>query len=149
VREQPFECGTDGPRMIVVGADGSETSVHAVASALGMARRQRCRLTIVYAVTSSLFSGIAPEVAGELERTSDEYIAELRGEVRRAADEMGVPITLVCRRGEPGTVLRAVAAEVRADMVVGAASTPAGHRFVGSIGTRLVKLGRWPVVVVP
>jgi nucleotide-binding universal stress UspA family protein len=29
------------------------------------------------------------------------------------------------------------------------ASEQAGHRLVGSIATRLVRLGEWPVTVVP
>ncbi|WP_442934586.1 universal stress protein [Micromonospora sp. CPCC 205739] len=34
-------------------------------------------------------------------------------------------------------------------MVVVGASGQAGHRLVGSVATRLVRTGRWPVVVVP
>lgn len=32
--------------------------------------------------------------------------------------------------------------------VVGA-STSAGHRFAGSVATKLIKTGHWPVLVVP
>ena len=35
------------------------------------------------------------------------------------------------------------------DMVVVGASEHAGHRLVGSIATRLVRAGLWPVTVVP
>jgi nucleotide-binding universal stress UspA family protein len=38
---------------------------------------------------------------------------------------------------------------MKADLVVVGLSTQAGHRFVGSIATRLARLGRWPVVIVP
>ncbi|HEU4946748.1 MAG TPA: hypothetical protein VFT31_06325 [Kribbella sp.] len=35
-----FELGTDGPRLVVVGVDGSRTSLRARAYAAGVARRQ-------------------------------------------------------------------------------------------------------------
>ena len=43
-----FDFGTDGPSLILVGVDGSRTSLRAAAYAGGLARRQRCRLLAVY-----------------------------------------------------------------------------------------------------
>ena len=42
---EDFELGTDGPKMIVVGLDGSRTSWRAASYANGLARRQRSRVT--------------------------------------------------------------------------------------------------------
>src|SRR4051794_40682070 len=64
--------------MIVVGADGSETSARAVAVALGAARRQRCQLSAVHVVTRSLLTGLAREMAGEVDRAGEEMAAEMR-----------------------------------------------------------------------
>ena len=135
-----FERGTDGPRVIMVGVDGSPTSVHAAAYACGLARRQRCRLVVVHVLSPGAAS-VAATVA--------ELTADLRAEVRRAAEELGVPTTFLTRRGDPYAELRDAANAVKADMVVVGVSTKAGHRFVGSVAVRLVRLGRWPVVVVP
>ena len=52
----------DGPRTIVVGVDGSTSSMRAAAYAVGMARRQQCRLVAVFVRTlpSSLLPLAAP-----------------------------------------------------------------------------------------
>ena len=87
--------------------------------------------------------------AGAVQRTHDELADELRRECRRGAEEWGIPVTLLvpARRRVRGA--GAAADEFQADMVVVGASEQAGHRLVGSVATRLVRAGRWPVVVVP
>jgi nucleotide-binding universal stress UspA family protein len=144
-----FERGTDGPRVIMVGVDGSSTSVHAAAYACGLARRQRCRLVVVHVVSPGAFTTLAGAAAAAVAATLAELTADLRAEIRRAAEELGVPTTFITRRGDPYVELRDAANAVKADMVVVGVSTKAGHRFVGSVAVRLVRLGRWPVVVVP
>jgi nucleotide-binding universal stress UspA family protein len=42
-----------------------------------------------------------------------------------------------------------MAAKTHADAVVIGASEHLGHRIVGSLATRLVRAGKWPVIVVP
>jgi nucleotide-binding universal stress UspA family protein len=144
-----FERGTDGPRVILVGVDGSPTSVHAAAYACGLARRQRCRLVVVFVAATPVLAAITGVSAAAVARTSVELSAELRDEMRRSAEELGVPTTFVTRRGDPYVELRDTATAVKADLVVVGVSSQAGHRFVGSVAVRLVRLGRWPVVVVP
>jgi nucleotide-binding universal stress UspA family protein len=146
----PFEVGTDGPRVILVGIDGSTTASRAGAYAGGLARRQRSRLVVVYVVAPSMLAGIASTaVAGVREQAAADLIAEFRQQIKGWAAELNVPITFVVRRGDPFHELRQAAARARADMVVVGASEQAGHRLVGSIATRLVRLGEWPVTVVP
>lgn len=145
-----YEHGTDGPRVIMVGLDGSRTSAHAAAYAAGMARRQRCRLVVVFVgVHHTLGTAMYGAAAAAVANTVEELAATLRAEVRRAAEELCVPTTFIVRRGDPYVELREAADQMKADMVVIGASAKASHRFVGSIATRLVRLGRWPVVVVP
>lgn len=51
-----FELGTDGPRLVVVGVDGSRTSLRARAYAAGVARRQGARLVVAYVATPSVWT---------------------------------------------------------------------------------------------
>jgi len=144
----PFERGTDGPRVILVGVDGSDTSMRAAAYACGLARRQRCRLVVAYAAPVLSWAWAIPGAAPMLMSTHQEVERELRAEIRRVAEEMRIPVCFVSRHGDPYGCLREVAGEVKADIVVVGASTQA-HRFFGSVATRLVRLARWPITVVP
>jgi nucleotide-binding universal stress UspA family protein len=118
--------------------------------ACGLARRQRCRLVVVFVTAPTLFgSAVSGVVAMAQEQTFHDLTEDLRREIRLTAEEHGVPTTFMIRRGDPYAELRDLADEVKADLVVVGVSAQAGHRFVGSIATRLVRVGRWPVVVVP
>lgn len=55
-RAHRCERGTDGPEVIVIGVDGSDSSMRAAAYAAGLARRQGALLTVVY-VQPSLTAG--------------------------------------------------------------------------------------------
>ena len=94
-------------------------------------------------------ASLAVVVAGAVQQTHDELAAELRQDCRRGAEELGLPVTFLCRRGDAYTELCKAADESRADLVVVGSSEQAGHRLVGSVATRLVRTGRWPVLVVP
>ncbi|WKU04629.1 universal stress protein [Micromonospora sp. HUAS LYJ1] len=149
-RPLEFERGTDGPRVVLVGVDGSRTSLRAASYAAGLARRQGAGLVVVFVSAPAGYTSLMPGVvAGAVQRTHDELADELRQECRRGAEELGLPVTFLCRRGDAYTELRAAADESRADLVVVGSSEQAGHRLVGSVATRLVRTGRWPVLVVP
>ncbi|GHH71481.1 universal stress protein A [Streptomyces sulfonofaciens] len=145
-----FERGTDGPKVIVAGVDGSDSSLRAAAYAGGLARRQHALLAIVY-VQPVMAAGAALGVP--VADTTDEIAESLAGEIRAAAervkDMFEVRWEFHTFRGDPYNGLVAAADELKADAVVVGASEQAGHRIVGSVAIRLVKAGRWPVTVVP
>lgn len=151
-----FESGVEhfGPRpapsarAILVGVDGSDTAMRAAAFAVGMASRQGYRLIVAFVAAHSALTALGPAVAAAHAATA-ELDGELRATARAAAEELSVPITYLKAFGDPYTRLREAADHCQVDTVVVGASTSAGHRFAGSVATKLIKTGHWPVLVVP
>jgi nucleotide-binding universal stress UspA family protein len=145
-----FERGTDGPKVIVVGVDGSESSLRAAAYAGGLARRQHALLAVVY-VQPVMAAGAAMgvPVAETTDEIAEGIAAQIRQETERVKDTFEVRWQFHTFRGDPYGGLVKAADELKADAVVVGASEQAGHRFIGSVAIRLVKAGRWPVTVVP
>lgn len=143
-----FELGTDGPTRILVGVDGSDTSLRAGAYAAGLARRQGARLVVVFVRTAGLAGGVAA-TAGAAIQAQDALAREVRDAVAEGATYIGITSEYVERSGNPYREILAVAEQLRVDAIVVGASTQAGHRFVGSLAGRLVKDAAWPVTVVP
>ncbi|MDH6220723.1 universal stress protein [Streptomyces pseudovenezuelae] len=145
-----FERGTDGPKVIVVGVDGSASSLRAASYAGGLARRQHALLAIVY-VQPVMAAGAA--LGAPVAETTDEIAEELMAQIRQATEQVkgifDVRWEFHTFRGDPYGGLAKAADDLKADAVVVGASEQAGHRFVGSVAVRLVKTGRWPVTVVP
>ncbi|KUL45169.1 universal stress protein UspA [Streptomyces violaceusniger] len=145
-----FERGTDGPKVIVAGLDGSESSWRATAYAAGLARRQKALLVVVY-IQPVLAAGAAlgAPVADTTGEVAEELMAEMREAAERRRGVFDVRWEFHTFRGDPYNGLAQAADELKADAVVVGASEQAGHRFIGSVAVRLVKAGRWPVTVVP
>lgn len=143
-----FELGTDGPTRILVGIDGTDTSLRAGAYAAGLARRQGATIVVVHVRTTTAASGMAATAGAALE-TQEQIADEIRDLVRAGIEHTGIAAEYVERQGNPYKELLAVAAELRVDAIVVGASTQAGHRIVGSLATRLVRDAAWPVTVVP
>jgi nucleotide-binding universal stress UspA family protein len=143
-----FELGTDGPRKILVGVDGSETSLRAAAYAGGLARRQGAKLIVLYVHNLGL-AAMTPESAAAVRTGNAATVRDLRDEINRQAPQLGLEIILVEREGSPYTEIVRLAGELRVDAVIVGASTQSGHRLIGSLAVHLVRDAKWPVTVVP
>ncbi|UUU37314.1 universal stress protein [Streptomyces sp. CA-210063] len=150
-RETVFELGTDGPKVIVAGVDGSDSSWRAASYAAGLARRQQALLALVY--IQPVMATTVPGATAILAETTGQIAEEILQQAREDAENLGhvfpVRWEFHTLRGDPYTGLAKVADGLRADAVVVGASQKAGHRFIGSLAVRLVKAARWPVTVVP
>lgn len=144
-----FELGTDGPSRILVGIDGTDSSMRAAAYAAGMARRQGSHLIALYVATTSPMAAQLATTAAAMIQTQAEIARQLRSAVEEGAKLVGVDAEFVLRRGNPYRELIAVANELRVDAVVVGASGQSGRRFVGSLAGRLVRDATWPITVVP
>ena len=145
-----FERGTDGPKVIVAGLDGTDSSWRAAAYAGGLARRQNALLALVY-VQPYIAGGAALGVPVSEADTgiAEQLLSEIRESVKRMEGVFRVRWEFHTFRGDPYNGLAMAADQLTADAVVVGASERAGHRLVGSVAVRLVKAGRWPVTVVP
>lgn len=147
-----FELGTDGPTAILVGVDNSTTATRAGWYAAGLARRQGARLIVVYVSPLASASAAAPGGASLMaaeQEAHDEVADDMRKRAGEIGRELGIGITFMVARGSPFHEIVRLADETKADALVVGASTKAGHRFVGSLAVHLVRLGKWPVTVVP
>lgn len=144
-----YELGTDGAKVIVVGVDGSPTSLRAASFALGMARREGAKLTCVYVAQLRVGTGQDPNLVLACEQTNDEIVAGLQRELSSAQARTGTPVSLVVRRGDPSREIGKYADGVKADLIVVGRSVKPVHERVGSTGGKLVRAGRWPVTIVP
>src|SRR5882757_1665473 len=93
-----FELGRDGPSVLVVGIDGSDTSWRAMYYALGLARRQQGAIIAVFAVTTAIaaFDGTPIGYQG-----SENLAGDLEPAVAALADEYQVKTRFLCVRGDP------------------------------------------------
>ncbi len=146
-----FERGTDGPKVIVAGIDGSESSWRASAYAAGLARRQHSLLALVYVqpVTLAGTAGLTVPMAEATSRIAEDIVTQIRQSAERLGDDFTLRWEFHTFPGDPFTGLARAADDLRADAVVVGASEQAGHRIIGSLAVRLVKAARWPVTVVP
>jgi nucleotide-binding universal stress UspA family protein len=133
---------------VVIGIDGSETSMRAAAYAIGLAARQPAHLVFLH-VTNTASASMAPQVLPEMLTTGTDAAATLRATLETAIDNPDTVWELRHTVGNPFHELTRLADEVAADLVVVGASTQLGHRLVGSLAVHLVKCRRWPVTVVP
>jgi nucleotide-binding universal stress UspA family protein len=144
-----FELGNDGPSLIVVGVDGSRTSLRAAAYAWGLARRQGCRVLAVYVTHAGATASMSPGGAAAMNQTDRQTAGQWERMIMDRAAEAGIAAELRSVTGDPFTELTRLATHERADAVIVGTSEHAGHRIVGSLAARLVRAGKWPVIVVP
>jgi nucleotide-binding universal stress UspA family protein len=146
VETKGFELGCDGPSVLVVGVDGSDTSWRATYYAFGLARRQHSSVIAVFVVTAAVAFDGTPMYSHQ---DGLDLAAELGDAVMALADEYHVTARFLCVTGEPVLALGAIAAEHRADALIIGAGRAIGRRLFRSKAVRAVRRRPCPVTVVP
>jgi nucleotide-binding universal stress UspA family protein len=140
------------PASIVVGVDGSECSLRAVAYAAGLARRQSAMLVAVYVRRSpSGFAYLAntPGALAAVVEAESTTESRIRDEIAEECDAAGIEGTLVVRTGSATRALCMIAHEWQAHaVIVGARPGMLGKFFPSGRRHLLSRAGR-PVVLVP
>lgn len=145
-----FEIAKDGVGSLVVGVDGSDPSMDALAFAVGLARRESAELIVVFVMATSAFAHFAPDPAAawaSVSQVGDELEERVCDGLR--AGDYGMAWRFVRRRGDVARELETLAEETRSDaLVVGRSGSPF-NRILGSVPTSLLRIAPRPVIVVP
>ena len=123
-----FERGTDGPKVIVAGVDGSDSSWRAAAYAAGLARRQHSLLALVYVqpITAAATAGLGISMAEATSQIAEEIVDQVRQATDRLGDGSHLRWEFHTFSGDPFGGLAQAADDLRADAVVVGASESAG-----------------------
>jgi len=142
------------PKVVVVGIDGSEQSMHAAQAAADLSRKNEARLYIVTVVRPPEgWWGIvgSPPPADVLTSSMSEAQQGILDATVAAIDLEGVEWEAAEEIGEPATALADVCREKEADLlVVGRRGAGIVERLVmGSIADRVAHYAPCPVLIVP
>lgn len=137
------------PLCILVGIDGSDTSLRAAAYAVGIARRDQARIVGAFIHNTTTAANMVAGAMTAVEAANQDYGRELHDWFSTNVEVAGLAASFVERVGNPYRELVQLADELHADTVVVGASTQAGHKLIGSLAVHLVRDARWPVTVVP
>ncbi len=136
---------------LVVGFDGSQTSVDALHWALDAARLRGCDLQVVYAVAPTneigpQFGGYATPDLGIIERAAVEVLAGATAEAHRYAPDIRIHTRVI----DAAPVAALLTDSATHEMVVVGSHGRAGFAelLVGATGVELSSHSRCPVVVV-
>ena len=134
---------------ILVAIDGSESSEHALTTALELAALTRAKV-LALAVEGPLpaYAATIGEVE-EVRREKDSFFSELMEHVRRRGSAAGVDVEIEVRPGHASELIVHYAAEQHADLIV------LGHRghflrdrMLGSTADRVAEHASCPVMIV-
>ncbi|WP_051940512.1 universal stress protein [Phaeacidiphilus oryzae] len=134
---------------VVVGFDGSLSSEHALAYAVGMARRAGSGLVVVHVANrlpATVWAGCEPPVFVDV----PDHRTEVLGLELACSDFLcDIPWVLVERGGDICHELEEVAREYSADAIVVGGTHGLLGRIFGSVSARLARRADRPVIVIP
>lgn len=138
------------PGPVVVGVDGSPTSLQAVREAAAVSTLRSVPLLVVYVRDlPSAWAGLAPGVLDQVRQALDEVQEETRRAVTAVLHDSPAQWTFESLSGEPAQVLGEVVDEQKASLVVvGSRGVRSRMASLGSVAIRLVHHSTASVLVV-
>lgn len=143
---------------VVVGVDGSDTSMDALCWACGEARRISGHAIAVFVspipgsgvlASASPFAAMATSECLETESLREfELIEKVSSELLAMGENQHVPVTFVHAHGDVVAELVRVAEINHAQLIAVGRSTKPRHRIAGSLGHRLLRHHDTPIIVV-
>jgi nucleotide-binding universal stress UspA family protein len=146
-----------GRTTLVAGLDGSDTSWSALWWTCGEAQRLGARVIAVYVTCSGEAAiGSAALTAGfdagaytaAVSALHVEQAIQLQAEIQRRAGDLDVEIGFEHLEGDTAEQLMRVARDAHADLIAVGRSTKLRHRLAGSLGRRLARNKKAPIVVI-
>ena len=136
-------------RTILVGVDGSESSVHALRWALGEARLRNDAVDVIHSWHVPYYgdvTGMTPYPGSEMQESAEAVLAEAMAAV--ADDVGGVKLTSRCVAGSAATTL--IEASKHADLLVVGRRGHGGFvsLVMGSVAQQVAAHAHCPVVIV-
>jgi nucleotide-binding universal stress UspA family protein len=153
----PASGGSDRRTTVVVGVDGSDTSWSALWWACGEAQRLSGRVIAVYVTctheatvaSAALTTGFdAGAYATAAELTHRQQAAELRAKIQRITADLEIEISFIHALGDTAEELLRAAHTTHADLIAVGRSTKLRHHLAGSLGRRLARNKKAPIVVI-
>ncbi|MDH4163405.1 MAG: universal stress protein [Nitrospirota bacterium] len=141
-------------KSVVVATDGSPFSVAAASEALGIAKRNKCRLTVVSVVPAELaaptdidFASVSREKLADAEMQAAEKNAKA---VKDAAQKEGIDVKAFVMTGKPADAIIETAKDAKADLIVVGSHGRTGldRLLMGSVAERVIVLANCAVLVV-
>jgi hypothetical protein len=141
-------------RSIVVATDGSKHSLAAASEAIGIAKRNNAKLTVIAVVPADIamptdidFAAIAREKLADQEMQAAERNAKA---VKEAAQKEGVDCQAFVMSGKPADAVTEIAKEKAADLIVVGSHGRTGldRLLMGSVAERVIVLANSAVLVV-
>jgi nucleotide-binding universal stress UspA family protein len=141
-------------RRVLAAVDFSDTARRALSFALRIAPKARVTLLNVYDLSQAATAAVDRMTSEEFLRLQGEFETAQRARLGALAGELGlVPdrATSLVRHGYPGTVISAVIAELRTDLVVIGTRGLTGvqHLLLGSVAEHVLRESRCDVLTVP
>jgi nucleotide-binding universal stress UspA family protein len=156
-RTNRSEGAPEGRTTLVAGLDGSDTSWSALWWTCGEAQRLGGRVIAVYVTcsgeaaigTAALTAGFdAGAYTAAASAVHAERAVQLQAEIQRRAGDLDVEIAFKHLHGDTAEQLMRVAQDAHADLIAVGRSTKLRHRLAGSLGRRLARNKKAPIVVI-